>query len=87
MRIKLTYGHGDLWFQLPEDAPVNVSQALELVKNRDADVYKRWCDKEGRLRDSVAVYVNGEHIRYCKGMETELGDGDQVYIVPIVAGG
>ncbi len=87
MHLRLAYGRGELWLQFPEDAPVNVAQVLESVENKHPDVYKRWCDKEGRLRSSLAVFVNGENIRYRKGMETELSDSDEVYVIPILAGG
>jgi len=87
MHLKLTYGRGELQVQFPKDAPVKVAQVLQSIKGRDPDVYERWCDKEGRLRSSLTVFVNGEHIRYQKGMETVLKDGDEVYIIPIIAGG
>ncbi len=87
MHLKLTYGRGELQVQFPEDTPVKVAQVIQSIKNRDPDVYERWCDKEGRLRSSLTVFVNGEHIRYRKGMETVLKDGDEVYVIPIIAGG
>ena len=87
MHLKLTYGRGELQVQFPKDAPVKVAQVIQSIKNRDPDVYERWCDKEGRLRSSLTVFVNGEHIRYRKGMETVLKDGDEVYVIPIIAGG
>ena len=87
MRLKLTYGRGELEVQFSKDAPVNVAQVLQSIKNRDPDVYERWCNKEGRLCSSLTVFVNGEHIRYRKGMETVLKDGDEVYVIPIIAGG
>jgi molybdopterin converting factor small subunit len=87
MHVKLAYGRGELRFQFPKDTPVNVARLLQSIKNRHPDVYARWRDKEGRLRGSLAVFVNGEHIRYRKGLETELSDGDEVYVIPTVAGG
>jgi molybdopterin converting factor small subunit len=35
----------------------------------------------------LPVFVNGENIRYQNGMATELHDGDEVYIVPLITGG
>ena len=87
MHLKLTYGRGELEVQFPKDATVNVAQLFQSIKNRDPDVYERWCNKEGQLRSSLTVFVNGEHIRYRKGMETVLKDGDEVYVIPIIAGG
>jgi molybdopterin converting factor small subunit len=87
MRLKLAHGRGELWLEFPEDAPVNVAQVLQSMKGRHPDVYERWHDKEGRLRSSLAVFVNGENIRYRRGMETELNDSDEVYVIAIIAGG
>jgi sulfur-carrier protein len=46
-----------------------------------------WCDEQGQLRESLPVFVNGEHIRYRQGLQTELQAGDEVYVIPLVAGG
>jgi MoaD family protein len=39
------------------------------------------------LRRFVNVYVNDEDVRFTGGLETSLGDGDQVVVLPAVAGG
>jgi molybdopterin synthase sulfur carrier subunit len=46
-------------------------------------------DKDGQsdLRRFVNVYVNDEDVRFTGGLDTELGDGDQVVVLPAVAGG
>ncbi len=46
-------------------------------------------DKDGQsdLRRFVNVYVNDEDVRFTGGLGTELGDGDQVVVLPAVAGG
>ena len=87
MHLKVASSQGELWLQFPEHASVNVGQALHSVKDGNPEVYRRWCDRQGRLRRSLAVFVNGEHVSYRKGMETELSDGDEVYIIPMIAGG
>jgi molybdopterin converting factor small subunit len=87
MRIKLTYGRGDQWFESSDKEPVKVSQVLLLAQERHPDVYKRWCDGKGQLRPSLTVFINRKHVRYFKGLETEVVDGDEVYVVPIAAGG
>jgi molybdopterin synthase sulfur carrier subunit len=47
----------------------------------------RLCDDKGELRRFVNIYVNEEDIRFLKGKETSLKDGDEVSIVPAIAGG
>jgi len=47
----------------------------------------RLCDESGAVRRFVNVYVNDEDIRFLNHQETPLKDGDQVSIVPAIAGG
>jgi sulfur-carrier protein len=42
---------------------------------------------DGDLRRFVNVYVNDEDVRFIGGLEAELNDGDQVVVLPAVAGG
>ena len=44
-------------------------------------------DGRGDLRRFVNVYVNDEDVRFIGGLEAELSDGDQVVVLPAVAGG
>ncbi len=43
--------------------------------------------EEGQLRRFVNVYLNDEDVRFLGGLETALADGDDVTILPAVAGG
>ena len=47
----------------------------------------RLCDEAGGIRRVVNIYVNGEDVRFLQGMATPVKDGDEVSIVPAVAGG
>ncbi|MCK9873130.1 MoaD family protein [Nocardiopsis dassonvillei] len=42
---------------------------------------------DGKLRRFVNVYLNDEDVRFVGGLEAELSDGDNVTILPAVAGG
>jgi len=44
-------------------------------------------DGQSDLRRFVNVYVNDEDVRFTGGLETTLSDGDQVVVLPAVAGG
>lgn len=44
-------------------------------------------DDEGEVRRFVNIYVNDEDIRFLNNLDTRLGDGDVVSILPAVAGG
>jgi molybdopterin synthase sulfur carrier subunit len=61
----------------------------ELIDNLEAahpGIKGRLVD-EGDLRRFVNVYVNDEDVRFTGGLETTLDDGDQVVVLPAVAGG
>jgi len=47
----------------------------------------RLCDEAGEIRRFVNIYVNGEDVRFLQGLATAVKDGDEVSIVPAVAGG
>jgi molybdopterin converting factor small subunit len=44
-------------------------------------------DGQGELRRFVNLYVNDEDVRFTGGLDTTLSDGDQVVVLPAVAGG
>jgi len=48
---------------------------------------ERLLDEGGELRRLVNLFVNGEDIRFMAGLQTALGEGDEISIVPAVAGG
>jgi molybdopterin synthase sulfur carrier subunit len=47
----------------------------------------RLVDDQGELKEFVNIYANGEDIRFLDGLNTQVKDGDEVSIVPAVAGG
>lgn len=63
-----------------------VGEALDAVFNEHDDLRQR-ITEDGGLRRFVNVYVSGEDIRFQDGLDTELKDGDEVTILPAVAGG
>ncbi|MEM0981750.1 MAG: MoaD/ThiS family protein [Cyanobacteria bacterium P01_H01_bin.58] len=63
---------------------VDLMNALE---TQCPGIKARLCDDQGELRRFVNFYVNSEDIRFLEGKETALNDGDEVSIVPAVAGG
>jgi molybdopterin synthase sulfur carrier subunit len=63
-----------------------VGEALDAVFERHEDLRERITD-DGGLRRFVNVYVAGEDIRFQDGLDTGVKDGDEVTILPAVAGG
>ncbi len=47
----------------------------------------RICDESGKVRRFVNLYLNEEDIRFLNQEETQLKDGDEISIVPAIAGG
>jgi len=48
---------------------------------------ERLIDENGDLRYFVNIYLNGEDVRFLQGLETSTNSGDEISIVPAVAGG
>lgn len=63
----------------------------ELVASLAADLpvepRHRLLDDDGRLRNHVNAYVNGQDVRFLAGSETALSDTDEVTFIPAIAGG
>jgi molybdopterin synthase sulfur carrier subunit len=57
------------------------------LESKFAGLRGRLVDDDGALRRFVNVYLNDEDVRFLGGLETKLGDGDTVTILPAVAGG
>lgn len=63
-----------------------VGEALDAVFAQHEGLRER-ITQDGDLRRFVNVYVSGEDIRFQDGLDTQLSDGDEVTILPAVAGG
>jgi molybdopterin synthase sulfur carrier subunit len=63
-----------------------VGEALDAVFEAHDELRER-ITEDGTLRRFVNVYVSGEDIRFQDGLDTQLSDGDEVTILPAVAGG
>ena len=62
-------------------------QLIDSMESQYPGIKERLCDEDGNLRNFVNVYVNGEDVRFLDGIDSATGDGDEVSIVPAVAGG
>jgi sulfur-carrier protein len=64
-----------------------VGEALDALFEQHGDLRERRSDEGGGLRRFVNVYVGDEDIRFGDGLDTPVSDGDEVRILPAVAGG
>jgi molybdopterin converting factor small subunit len=65
----------------------NLAELLDSLEDSCPGIKGRLCDDEGKPRRFLNFYVNSEDIRFLEGTDTTLKDGDEVSIVPAVAGG
>ncbi|MFM8306130.1 MAG: MoaD/ThiS family protein [Microcystis aeruginosa] len=65
----------------------SVGDLIESLEASFPGIKDRLCDKDGAPRRFLNFYVNSEDIRFLDGTQTPLKDGDEVSIVPAVAGG
>ena len=63
-----------------------VGEVLDALYEQFGELRERIAD-DGGLRRFVNVYIGGEDIRFLDGLETPVSDGDEVTILPAVAGG
>ena len=65
----------------------NIDELLAGLEKNYPGIKERLCDAEGKLRRFVNVYVNEEDIRFLQGQETKVKSGDDISIIPAIAGG
>jgi len=63
------------------DAFVKISEIM------GDDFKRRVLESDGKPRSLINIYINGKNAKFSGGMDTSLNDGDEVYILPAVAGG
>lgn len=73
-----------------EEVEVSASDVKSLIDNLEKTfpgIKDRICDEQGKLRRFINIYVNEEDVRFQQGDATTIKDGDEVSIVPAIAGG
>jgi molybdopterin synthase sulfur carrier subunit len=66
------------------------SKLSDLIDNLESSYpgfKERLVDENGELRYFVNIYLNGEDVRFLEGLNTATSSGDEISIVPAVAGG
>ena len=64
-----------------------IQELLDSLEDNCPGIKSRLCDDSGQPRRFLNLYVNSEDIRFLNGTSTPLNDGDEVSIIPAVAGG
>lgn len=73
--------------ELVEVNAATVGAAISELQTRYPGIQERLVDEKGEVRRFVNVYVNEEDIRFLQNQQTALKDGDEVSIIPAIAGG
>ncbi len=79
---RVTNGQGEVQVQAG-----TIREAIEKLEEAYPGFKERLVDEQGEVRRFVNLYLNDEDIRFLKGLDTELKDGDVLSIVPAIAGG
>jgi molybdopterin synthase sulfur carrier subunit len=73
--------------ELVEINAATIGDAITELQTRFPGIKERLIDETGAVRRFVNVYVNEEDIRFLQNQQTKLKDGDEISIIPAIAGG
>lgn len=76
--------------QNKQEVEANAANIKELIADLEKQfpgIKARILDEDGKIRRFINFYVNDEDIRFLKQDETSLADGNEVSIIPAIAGG
>jgi len=79
---RLTGGQGEVDLE-----GESISALINTLEVQFPGMKERLCDEEGKVRRFVNIYINEEDIRFHQGLETPVSAGDEVSIIPAIAGG
>lgn len=79
---KLTQGKDTV-----QAAGKTIQEIVDYLETQYPGLKERLCDERGELRRFVNVYLNNEDIRFAQGKHTPVRDGDEISVIPAIAGG
>ncbi len=65
----------------------SIAAVIENLEKLHPGLKERICEADGTIRRFVNLYVNGDDIRFLDNLDSKVNDGDEVSIVPAIAGG
>ncbi len=65
----------------------NVKEIFDDLEKNYPGIKERVYDEEGQLRRFINIYINEEDIRFVDGESSSVKDGDEMSIIPAIAGG
>jgi len=73
--------------EVVEAEGATVGELLEQLESQFPGLKERLCDESGAVRRFVNIFVNDEDIRFMQDLQTPVKAGDEISIVPAIAGG
>jgi molybdopterin synthase sulfur carrier subunit len=70
-----------------EATGASIGAILSDLDSRHPGLRERICEADGTVRRFVNLYINGDDIRFLENLNSPVKDGDEVSIVPAIAGG
>ncbi|GAB4334333.1 MAG: MoaD/ThiS family protein [Candidatus Abyssubacteria bacterium] len=64
-----------------------VAAVIDDLDRKYSGMKQRLCEQDGKIRRFVNIYVNDEDIRFLQSLDTPVKEGDELSIVPAIAGG
>jgi molybdopterin synthase sulfur carrier subunit len=64
-----------------------IQDIIDSLEKQYPGLKERLCDERGEVRRFVNVYLNDEDIRFAQGKGTPVKDGDEISVIPAIAGG
>ncbi|MCI0341413.1 MAG: MoaD/ThiS family protein [Planctomycetales bacterium] len=68
-------------------AAKTVRDVIEALERSHQGIKGRLCEESGQIRGFVNFFVNDEDVRFLNNLETPVKDGDEISIIPAIAGG
>jgi molybdopterin synthase sulfur carrier subunit len=65
----------------------SIANVIENLEKNHPGLKDRICEADGSVRRFVNLYVNGDDIRFLDNLQSKVKDGDEISIVPAIAGG
>ena len=68
-------------------AGATIQAIIDNLEKEYPGLKERVCDEKGEVRRFVNIYLNDQDIRFAQGKQTAVKDGDEISIIPAIAGG
>lgn len=64
-----------------------INQMINDLKPKFPDLVETICTSDGNIKNVVSIYLNDSDIRSLEGRDTTIDEGDEIFIIPTIAGG